>query len=145
MGLRLCDMRCSLTAAAAAGLLLLAFAQASEDSYQEVITPGSSNTVDCRTDKTSTPIAIDFENKSGKTVRIRGCQNQYACKPFQDCVVGMASGAETSVTLDSSFKYFIFTYHGDARDTELYPDANMKYPTHYDINAPSGLAQVAYA
>merc|ERR1712194_984038 len=97
---------------------------------------------DCRTDTTSTPIVIDFENKSGKEVRIRGCQNQYACKPYQDCVVGMAAGVKVAVTLDSSFKYVVFTYHGDGRDTELYPDANMKWPASYQIAAPS-LSQLA--
>eukprot|EP00656_Telonema_subtile_P051585 TRINITY_DN697_c0_g1_i2.p1 TRINITY_DN697_c0_g1~~TRINITY_DN697_c0_g1_i2.p1 ORF type:complete len:124 (-),score=9.61 TRINITY_DN697_c0_g1_i2:35-406(-) len=49
-------------------------------------------------------------------------------RQFQDCVVGMEAGAKASVTLDKSFKYFIFTYHGDGRDTEMYPDANLKYP-----------------
>ena len=110
----------------AALALLLAFAQAAEDTYHEEVTPifASNSNVDCRTDKSTKPISIDFENKSGKEVRIRGCQNQYACKPFQDCVVGMAAGAEAVVTIDSSFKYFIFTYHGDGRDTELYPGAS---------------------
>merc|ERR1712199_113942 len=123
----------------AALALLLAFAQAAEDSYHEEVTPivPSNSNIDCRTDKSTTPISIDFENKSGKQVRIRGCQNQYACKPFQDCVVGMEADAKAVVTIDSSFKYFIFTYHGDGRDTELYPDANLKYPDEYDIKPPS--------
>merc|ERR1711865_701593 len=92
---------------------------------------------DCRTDKTWAPISIEFDNDSGNEVRVRGCQNQYACKPFQDCVVGMAAGAKAVVTLDASFKYFVMTYHGDARDTELYPDANLKYPAVYEIKAPT--------
>jgi hypothetical protein len=96
-----------------------------------------STDVDCRTNMSSIPISIEFDNLSEKVVRIRGCQNQYACKPFKDCVVGMADGAKTAVTLDSSFKYVIITYQGDARDTELYPDANMKYPSSYDIKAPT--------
>jgi hypothetical protein len=92
--------------------------------------------VDCRSDKTTASFSISLDNKSPKAVRVRGCQNQYACKPFQDCLVGMAPGATANVTLDASFKYMIFTYQGDARDTELYPDANMKWPTSYDIQAP---------
>eukprot|EP00656_Telonema_subtile_P051584 TRINITY_DN697_c0_g1_i1.p1 TRINITY_DN697_c0_g1~~TRINITY_DN697_c0_g1_i1.p1 ORF type:complete len:288 (-),score=56.78 TRINITY_DN697_c0_g1_i1:70-933(-) len=130
------------------GLAFLVLASSSENptpSFVEPVQVTVSETHDCRTDKTSTPISIDFDNESGKTVRIRGCQNQYACKPFQDCVVGMEAGAKASVTLDKSFKYFIFTYHGDGRDTEMYPDANLKYPSSYEIKAPSisAVAEVA--
>merc|ERR1712146_257248 len=92
---------------------------------------------DCRSDHSSTPETIDFENKSGKVVRIRGCQNGYACKPYKDCVLGMADGASAVVTLDKSFKYFVITYQGMSEDTELYPDANLKYPSEYDIKGPS--------
>eukprot|EP00658_Telonema_sp_P-2_P081447 TRINITY_DN834_c0_g1_i11.p1 TRINITY_DN834_c0_g1~~TRINITY_DN834_c0_g1_i11.p1 ORF type:complete len:153 (+),score=27.18 TRINITY_DN834_c0_g1_i11:178-636(+) len=131
------------------GIALIAassMAVSTEDSFVEsttaiatssnVLHVGSSGSYDCRSDKSSTPITIEFDNESGKLVRVRGCQNQYSCKPFQDCVVGMAEGAKALVTLDSSFKYFIMTYHGDARDTELYPDANMKYPSSYVIKVP---------
>ena len=48
------------------------------------------STVDCRSDKSSTPIEIKFANKAGAVAKVRGCQNQYACKPYLDCVLSMA-------------------------------------------------------
>ena len=38
-------------------------------------------TKDCRSDKTTEPIDIAFTNGAPKaTAKIRGCQDQYACK-----------------------------------------------------------------
>jgi len=93
-------------------------------------------TVDCRGNATSTPLEIKFNNVASTSVKIRGCLDQYACKPYRDCELSMAPGAEETVTFDASFKYFVFTYHEAGKETELYPDANMKYPTDFTIEAP---------
>jgi hypothetical protein len=96
-------------------------------------------TKDCRSDKTTEPIDIAFTNGAPKaTAKIRGCQDQYACKPYQDCELALAAGATETITIDSSFKYFVFLFKpSDGGDHELYPDANMKYPTAYTIKPKS--------
>jgi len=40
--------------------------------------------------------------------------------------------------IDASFKYMVFTYRAPfaGEETELYPDANMLWPTQYTIKAP---------
>merc|ERR1711934_951859 len=91
---------------------------------------------DCRTDKTSKPTSIDFTNAAKDKTKIRGCQNQYACKPYVDCELDLAPGASETIVIDSSFKYFIFTFY-NAEESELYPDYNMKYPAQYSIKEPT--------
>jgi len=95
-------------------------------------------TVDCRSDKTTDPIKISFDNAAGSFAKIRGCQNQYACKPYQDCELNMADSSTESVVIDASFKYMVFTYKGACagNETELYPDANMHWPATYTIKCP---------
>lgn len=95
-------------------------------------------TVDCRTNKTSEEIAIAFTNAAGAFAKIRGCQDQFACKPYVDCELAMAAGSTETVVVDASFKYFVFTYKKPytGQETELYPDANLKYPKTYTIKAP---------
>jgi len=96
----------------------------------------ASTSVDCRSDKTSKPIEIQFTNGASNASKIRGCQDQYACKPFKDCELALAHGATETVTIDASFKYFVFTQHDGHGETELYPDANLKYPVKYTIEDP---------
>jgi len=88
---------------------------------------------DCRADKSATPVQIAFKNTAAVRTKIRGCLNQYACKPYRDCELALAPGASETVTIDASFKYMVFTFYGEGKETELYPDANMKYPSTYDI------------
>jgi len=92
--------------------------------------------VDCRTNTTSTPVSIKFTNGASTPIKIRGCLNQYGCKPYRDCELALPAGADETVTIDASFKYFVFTYHGLPKETELYPDANLKYPPQYTVKAP---------
>lgn len=93
---------------------------------------------DCRTDKTSVPISINFVNGASNASKIRGCQDQYACKPYADCELALPNGASETIIIDASFKYFVFTQHDGHGETELYPDANLKYPTKYTIEDPTG-------
>jgi len=94
---------------------------------------------DCRTDKTTTAEKTVFTNAAGVSVKIRGCQNGFACKPYVDCELALPDKATQSVIFDKSFKFFVFTYKGpDAgKETELYPDANLHFPDTYTINAPT--------
>jgi hypothetical protein len=93
---------------------------------------------DCRTDKTSAPITISFTNGAKAASKIRGCQNQFACHPYQDCELALPVGQAENIVIDASFKYFVFTYHGQSVETELYPDANLKWPESYTIKEPKG-------
>jgi len=88
---------------------------------------------DCRSDKTATPVQIAFKNTAAVRTKIRGCLNQYACKPYRDCELALAPGASETVTIDATFKYMVFTFYGEGKETELYPDANMKWPSTYEI------------
>jgi hypothetical protein len=88
--------------------------------------------VDCRSDKTSEEETIAITNGAGVAAKIRGCQDQYTCKPYRDCDVAMPAGSTEAVVFDASFKYFVFVLHGGG-SAELYPDANMKYPKEYTI------------
>jgi len=48
------------------------------------------------------------------------------------------NGETDTITIDSSFKYMVFTYRAPftGQQTELYPDANMQWPTTYTIKGP---------
>jgi len=92
---------------------------------------------DCRSNKTTEAITIQFTNGAeGHTAKIRGCQDQYACKPYQDCELALEPKGTENIVIDSSFKYFVFTYKPADKETELYPDANLKYPSAYTIKLP---------
>lgn len=97
-------------------------------------TPATST--DCRTNKQAAPISIRITNGYDKSAGIRGCQNQIQCKPYKDCDLGLPPNATETITFDASFKYFIFTSHGEGQDSELYPDANLHYPAACTIYQP---------
>jgi hypothetical protein len=102
-------------------------------------------TKDCRTDKSSTAINIVMTNGADAIVKIRGCQNQYSCKPYVDCDLTFAANAVETIVIDSSFKYFVFEYKGKfaGQETEMYPDANLHYPATYTIKAPESSMPMA--
>jgi hypothetical protein len=83
-------------------------------------------------------MSIAFTNGAKFPVKIRGCLDPkgFTCKPYKDCDLTFAPGATETIVLDKTFKYFVFTYRGDARDTELYPDANMKWRKMCTIKDP---------
>jgi hypothetical protein len=104
-------------------------------------------TKDCRINKTTEKKLIEFKNAAvedgkGLMVKIRGCMDPkgYSCKPYKDCELLMAPGSTESIIYDSTFAYFVFTYRHHGVDTELYPDANLKYPTSYTIKFPNSTA-----
>jgi hypothetical protein len=107
-----------------------------EGDFAQVSSP--KKTVDCRPDKTKEAISIQFTNGAKVPVKIRGCQNQYACKPYVDCDVSFASGAEETLVLDATFKYFVLEFKGNetGSETELYPDANLKWRKMCTIEDP---------
>jgi hypothetical protein len=97
-------------------------------------------TVDCRADKSSKPIAITFNNQAGYKAKVRGCLNQYACKPFRDCELALQDKATETIIIDASIKYMVLSFYGKyATADELYPDANLMWPKSYDIKAPKQL------
>jgi hypothetical protein len=57
----------------------------------------SGSTADCRNDTTSTPISIQIDNGAGTVAKVRGCQNQFGCKPYRDCVLAMKVGLIASI------------------------------------------------
>ena len=69
--------------------------------------------------------------------------DDYLWQPFKDCELALAHGATETVTIDASFKYFVFTQHDGHGETELYPDANLKYPVKYTIEVPINPARLS--
>ena len=61
------------------------------------------STTDCRNDTTSTPISIKIENGAGAVAKVRGCQNQFGCKPYRDCVLAMKVRMSLRVLLSLQF------------------------------------------
>jgi hypothetical protein len=125
------------------GVKVITYAPAATVAMEMMVAAPAST--DCRTDKTSTPISINFTNSAPDNAKIRGCQNQYACKPYVDCELALAPHASELVTIDASFKYMVFTFHGKSSEAELYPDANLKWPSSYDIEEPTVMALAAPA
>merc|ERR1711939_637874 len=103
-------------------------------------------TKDCRASSSNKPLSINFTNAAGVPAKIRGCLNQYACKPYLDCELKLADGATETITFDDTFKYFVFTFYGKITggEGELYPDANLKYPPTYTIKAPKAMEGEAH-
>jgi len=110
----------------------------------EVLSDEAVTTKDCRTDKTTEKITISMTNGAGTKTKIRACQNQYACKPYVDCDLTFADGGHENVVIDKTSKYMIFSYYGKyaGKETALYPDANMLWPTDYTIKAPTSSGEV---
>jgi len=95
---------------------------------------------DCRSNKTSTPINIKLTNGAGNNIlKIKGCQDPkgFKCNPHQNCKP-IAVGATSTLTIDESFKFLIFTFQGEGsgKESEMYPDANLKWNKACTIALP---------
>ena len=81
---------------------------------------------------------IRVTNDYTATAKIRACTDKqgYKCKTYRDCAIELG-GSTLDVLVGDDVQYFVFAVTGSSDDHELYPDADYRWATKYDIKPPS--------
>jgi len=57
-------------------------------------------------------------------------------QPFVDCELQLAAGATETIVVDEGTKYFLVDFYNGGNPDQLYPDANLHFPSTFTIKRP---------